>query len=137
MDMTITFPGGKRVDAAFDGFVVETDQPPSGGGEGSAPAPFSLFLASIGTCAGIYVLGFCQARNIPTDGVRLVQHNEWDPASHRLARVRLDIELPASFPEKYREAVRRAAESCAVKKAIANPPELVVESKLVGSAAAA
>ena len=30
--------------------------------------------------------------------------------------VRLDIELPANFPEQYRAAVIRAAEQCAVKK---------------------
>ena len=32
----------------------------SGGGQGSAPTPFATFLASMGTCAGIYVLGFCK-----------------------------------------------------------------------------
>ena len=52
MEMVISFPGGKRVDAEFGGMVIQTDQPPQGGGEGSAPTPFALFLASMGTCAG-------------------------------------------------------------------------------------
>ena len=34
----------------------------------------------------------------------------------------LDIELPAGFPERYREAVIRAAEQCAVKKHFERPP---------------
>ena len=67
-EFVIDFPGGARVDAHFGPYTVKTDQPPSGGGQGSAPAPFSLFLASIGTCAGIYVLGFCRQRGLPTDG---------------------------------------------------------------------
>ena len=46
--MTVSFPGGKRVDAEYGGFTIRTDQPPQGGGEGSAPPPFDLFLASIG-----------------------------------------------------------------------------------------
>jgi putative redox protein len=129
MEINVGFPGGKRVDASFNGFVVKTDQPREDGGDGSAPAPFAYFLASIATCAGIYVLGFCQARSLATEGISLTQTMEWDEATHRLARVNIDIHVPSSFPEKYREQLRRAAESCAVKKAIFSPPEFVVTTK--------
>ncbi len=130
MEMKISFPGGKRVNAEFLGFTIKTDQMPAGGGDGSAPEPFMTFLASIGTCAGIYVLGFCQARGIPTEGITLTQRNEWDPATHRLARVHLEVNVPPSFPEKYRQAVAKAAEACAVKKAIQQPPEFRVETRV-------
>lgn len=128
MKIDITFPGGKKVNAELGRHTVATDQPVEAGGDGSAPAPFEVFLASIGTCAGIYVLGFCQARGISAEGIRLTQHNDWDPVTGRLARVRLDIDLPASFPAKYADAVRRSAELCAVKKTIQNPPEFVVRT---------
>ena len=126
MDIKITFPGGKRVDAEFGDLRVQTDQPVEQGGAGTAPAPFDLFLASLATCAGLYVLGFCQARGIPIDGVQVVQHNRFDPASHRLEGVELELALPPSFPAKYREAVARAAESCKVKKALMSPPAVSV-----------
>ena len=71
MEMIIDFPGGARVDAHFGQYTVNTDQPPQGGGDGSAPTPFALFLSSMGTCAGIYVLGFCRQRGLSTDGIRL------------------------------------------------------------------
>jgi len=100
MDLTISFPGGKRVDAAFGPHVVHTDQPASGGGEDSAPAPFDLFLASLATCAGIYVLGFCQARGISTEGITLVQRDVTDPVTKHLDTVHLEIRLPESFPAK-------------------------------------
>ncbi len=130
MKINVSFPGGKRVDASFNGFVVKTDQAKENGGEGSAPEPFSYFLASLATCAGIFVLGFCQARHIPTDGIRVTERAEWDEQAHRLSKVTIDIEVPPGFPEKYREPVRRAAEGCSVKKAIFDPPELVVETKV-------
>jgi len=76
----IDFPGGARVDAHFGNFVIPTDQPRSGGGEGSAPTPFVTFLSTIGTCAGIYVLGFCRQRGLPTEGIRLVQQMRMDRA---------------------------------------------------------
>ena len=122
MEMVIDFPGGARVDAHFGGFTVPTDQPPAGGGEGSAPTPFLTFLSTIGTCAGIYVLGFCRQRGLPTDGLHIVQTTEPDPATGLVGRVRLEIHVPEGFPEKYREALVRAAEQCAVKKHLERPP---------------
>jgi ribosomal protein S12 methylthiotransferase accessory factor len=123
MEMVIDFPGGKRVDAHFGSYTVMTDQPPAGGGDGSAPTPFATFLASIGTCAGIYVLGFCQQRGIPTDGIRIVQRMHNDPMNHgMLGRIELEIQLPPDFPEKYRQSLIRVAEQCAVKKHLEKPP---------------
>jgi len=119
MDIEVTFPGGKRVDAQVGPFVVATDQPPELGGAGSAPAPYELFLASLATCAGIYALGFCQARNLPTEGLRLVQRHEMDPETKLVNRVRMELTLPDGFPEKYRPAIQKAVESCKVKKTIA------------------
>ncbi len=126
MDFEITFPGGARVDARYGEKIVQTDQPPDGGGNGSAPSPFALFLASIGTCAGIYALNFCRQRNIPTEDMRLIQRHETDPSNGMIRRVQIDIELPPDFPQQYLEALVRAADICAVKKHLANPPEIQV-----------
>ena len=132
MEMIIDFPGGARVDAHFGGFVVPTDQPPQGGGESSAPTPFATFLSTIGTCAGIYVLGFCRQRGIPTDGIRLVQRIKSDRMTGLVRDVQVTIELPEGFPAKYADAVVRAAEQCAVKKHFEQPPTIRVESVLAG-----
>lgn len=129
MEMEISFPGGARVDASFGAYTVQTDQPPAGGGEGSAPTPFALFLASFGTCAGIYVLGFLRQRGLPTEGVRLIQRATRNPASGMTERVEIEILLPRDFPEKYRDAVVRAAEQCAVKKHLETPPAIVVSAR--------
>jgi putative redox protein len=128
MELIIDFPGGARVDAHVGPYTVHTDQPPHSGGAGSAPTPFATFLASVGTCAGIYVLGFCQRRGIPTDGLRLIQHVETEPTTGMVRTIRLDIELPDGFPERYREAVIRAAEQCAVKKHFEHPPAFEIRT---------
>ena len=127
MEMIIDFPGGSRVDAHFGSFTVKTDQPPVA----SAPSPFATFLASIGTCAGIYVLGFCQQRNLPTEGIRLVERIHTDPTTGMVGKIELEIQLPATFPEKYRAAVIKSAEMCAVKKAIEYPPKFEVTTTMV------
>jgi ribosomal protein S12 methylthiotransferase accessory factor len=126
MEMMIDFPGGARVDAHFGPYTVSTDQPPQGGGEGSAPTPFATFLASLGTCAGIYVLGFCRQRGISPEGIHITQRMETNPFTGMVNKVHLDIHLPEGFPERYTEAVIRSAEQCAVKKHFENPPAFEV-----------
>ncbi len=132
MEMVIDFPGGARVDAHFGPFTVMTDQSPRGGGEGSAPEPFALFLASLGTCAGIYVLNFCRQRGLATDGLRLVQRMSADPTTGKLAGVDLEIQLPEGFPKKYHDAVIRSASQCAVKRLLENPPAIQVRTTQAG-----
>jgi len=132
-DMVVRLEGKARVIAEFHGVEIQTDQRPEAGGEGTAPEPFTLFLASIGTCAGIYVMKFCQTRNLPTDGIRIRERFHPDPADpRRIGRIDLDIELPPGFPEKYHEAVVRSADLCAVKKALQNPPEFQVRAVAAG-----
>ena len=131
MEMIVDFPGGARVDAHFGSYTVKTDQPPMGGGEGSAPTPFLTFLASLGTCAGIYVLGFCRNRGLPTDGIRIVQRIHTNSMNGMVENVELEIQVPPTFPEKYYPALVRSAEQCAVKKAMENPPVFDVHTAVV------
>ncbi|MBZ5638374.1 MAG: OsmC family protein [Acidobacteriia bacterium] len=122
MEMAIEFPGGDRVDACFDGLEIVTSQ------DGSAPSPFDLFLASIGTCAGIYVARFCRQRGISTQGLRIRQRVAANPASGMVDRIDLEIQLPPGFPEQYREAAIRSANLCAVKKHLEHPPRIEVRA---------
>ncbi len=130
MEMLIDFPGGARVDAHFGSFTVRTDQPPAA----TAPTPFATFLASIGTCAGIYVLGFCQQRGLPTEGIRIIQRMHSNPFSGMVEKIDLEIQVPPTFPEKYRPSLIRSAELCAVKKHFENPPQIDVTTKEVATA---
>jgi ribosomal protein S12 methylthiotransferase accessory factor len=124
--MEITFDGGKVITAHLNGHEIRTDQPLDNGGGNTAPAPFDLFLASIGTCAGIYVKSFCDRRQIPTDGIKIIQSVEFDEVKKVPGVISLNIQLPGGFPEKYREAVINAAELCLVKKTISSQPEFKV-----------
>ena len=130
MEMVIDFPGGARVDAHFGPYTVPTDQPPMGGGAGSAPTPFAVFLSSIGTCAGIYVLGFCNQRNLPTDGIRIIQRIDSNRLTGLVDTIDLEIQVPPSFPEKYYQALVRSAEQCKVKQTLENPPKFNVYTQV-------
>ena len=123
----VEFPGGKKVDARVGNFLIQTDQSVKAGGEASAPEPFDHFLASIATCAGIYALGFCRSRDLPTDGLDLSMVCEGDTNRKMFTRMSLQLTLPRGFPEKYRAGITRAMELCTVKRHISDAPELSVE----------
>jgi ribosomal protein S12 methylthiotransferase accessory factor len=136
MEMIVDFPGGDRVDAHFGPYTVMTDQPSPSGEAGSAPTPFSLFLASIATCAGIYVLGFCRQRNLPTEGLRIIQRDQHNPLNGMVESVDIEIQTPPGFPEKYLPSLIRSAELCMVKKHIETPPVFKVYTQTVSAAEA-
>ena len=131
MEMIIDFPGGSRVDAHFGNFTVATDQPPVA----SAPTPFAIFLASIGTCAGIYVLGFCRQRGLPADGIHIVERVHSNPYNGMVEKIDLEIQVPPTFPEKYRDSLVRTAELCAVKKHLENPPKFEITTQVAAAVA--
>jgi putative redox protein len=127
MEMIIDFPGASRVDAHFGSFTVATDQPPAS----SAPSPLEVFLSSIGTCAGVYILGFCRQRNLPTKGIRIVERIIHSPATGMVEKIGLEIQVPVGFPEKYRDSLIRSADLCAVKKHLEKPPKFEITTKVV------
>ena len=124
--MEIIFEGGKVVTAHSHGHIIRTDQPLDSGGENSAPSPYELFLASIGTCAGIYVKSFCDNRQLSTDGIKIIQSYEWNKETGLPSKISLDIKLPEGFPEKYKASLIHVADLCKVKKTMANPPEFEI-----------
>jgi uncharacterized OsmC-like protein len=121
-DIKIVFPGGKRVDAEYKGFVIKTDQPAYAGGEGTAPAPFDLFLSSIATCVGFYVLAFCENRGYRIDQTSVVMHVSKNREKKMIDKIIFDIHLPPEFPDKYTKALKRSVDKCSVKAHMVDTP---------------
>ena len=130
MKYNINFAGNKKVNAHFRGFTLKSDQPVADGGDNSAPSPLEIFLASIGMCAGFYIAVFCQSRSIPTDNIIMTQNVMRNDKTHRVEKMNIDIVLPPNFPEKYKSAIVKAAQSCSVKKFLDAPPEIQIAIKV-------
>ena len=132
MEMNVNFPGGKKVNATYKGFTIETDQTKEEGGGGSAPEPYSLFLASIGTCAGVYVVYFCQERGIDTSNIKMKLQFERNEKKHLTEAVHIHIDLPPEFPPKYKAAIVKTAGLCSVKRNILDPPQFTISAEIRG-----
>ncbi|HOW89005.1 MAG TPA: OsmC family protein [Elusimicrobiales bacterium] len=124
--MQITFGGNKKINASVHGFEIRTDQPAAAGGDGSAPTPFDLFLASLGTCAGIFAVGFLQSRKLSTEGFKIDMSFEWDEGAHLIRKVGMKVTLPENFPPQYKAALIKSMELCTVKRHLAEPPRFEI-----------
>ena len=120
MELRVRLQGGDRVAVEVGPHTVVTDQ------DGSAPSPFALFLASIGACAGFYVARFCAQRGIAAEGIEIRQIQRVDEETKRVREIALEIDLPDTFPHRYRDAVLRAAATCTVKRHLEQPPRIAL-----------
>ena len=131
MKMEMVFSGGLSVAARFKGHEVLTDQPVRVGGDDKGPAPFDLFLASIGTCMAFYALQFCRMRQIDTEGLEVSLETRRNRDTGMVERIDVDLGLPPDFPDKYVSAVVRSMNQCAVKRHMQDPPEFQVAPRIV------
>ncbi|WP_462151105.1 OsmC domain/YcaO domain-containing protein [Pseudoalteromonas xiamenensis] len=127
MEIKVNFLDNLRLEAKFDDFTVIADQPIRYKGDGSAPGPFDYFLASSALCAAYFVKVYCNAREIPTDGIRLSQNNIVDPENRYNQIFKIQVELPESISEKDREGIVRSIDRCTVKRVVQNGPEFQIE----------
>lgn len=129
LKLEVGFPGNLKVEAKIRNFSVMTDQPKSSGGDDSAPSPFEVFLASLGTCAGIYIKGFCVQRGLETENIKLIQEVNFDRKTGLIDEISMQIMVPADFPAQYHNALIKSAELCAVKRHLKESINFEIEVK--------
>jgi len=128
-ELKVVFGENYRVDVEYKGFTVKTDQPVRDGGDGTAPAPFDLFLVSLAACAGYYALAFCKERHIPLQGLDVTMTTERGEVSKMIDKITIAVTPPAGFPEKYRNALVKSVDHCTVKAHILRPPQFEIVLK--------
>ncbi|MDP3534926.1 MAG: OsmC domain/YcaO domain-containing protein [Halomonas sp.] len=128
MEIKVNYLDNLRLEAKFDDFTVISDQPIRYKGDGSAPGPFDYFLASSAMCAAYFVKVYCNARDIPTENIRLSQNNIVDPEDRYKQIFKIQVELPEDISEKDRQGILRSIDRCTVKKVVQTGPEFQIET---------
>ncbi|MCB8888903.1 OsmC domain/YcaO domain-containing protein [Vreelandella malpeensis] len=127
MEIKVNYLDNLRQEAKFDDFSVIADQPIRYKGDGSAPGPFDYFLASSALCAAYFVKVYCNARDIPTENIRLSQNNIVDPEDRYKQIFKIQVELPEDISDKDRQGILRSIDRCTVKKVVQTGPEFQIE----------
>ena len=125
--ITTTYQGDMAFEAVLGNHRLLIDVPPSMGGRDRAPTPPELFVASLGSCVGAFVAGYCErtgldARDMTVD-VRFAKASE----PTRLTDLVVVVNLPHARCEAREEAIRRVAEHCPVHETIATMSDVRFE----------
>jgi putative redox protein len=105
---------------------VAVDQPQQAGGQDSAPMPLELVPTGLGTCVALFVQQFLVTRGLDATGLTVEVQTLGAANPHRIGRFEVAVKIPGGVPEKYREAVKRAAEGCTVHHTLTHQPEIAV-----------
>jgi putative redox protein len=124
MEVEVSFPSATRIQARSKDLTVEIGPPPDRGGDPGAYGPFDLLLCSLATCTGFQVLDFLQQRGFDAAGAGVRIEAERGEDSHLLERIAIQINVPAGFPDKYHDAIVRAAGLCFIKQQLGRCPEI-------------
>jgi len=127
MEIKVNYLDNLRLEALFDDFRVVADQPIRYKGDGSAPGPFDYFLASSALCAAYFVKVYCNARDIPTENIRLSQNNIVDPENRYNQTFKIQVELPEDISDRDRQGILRSIDRCTVKKVVQQGPSFEIE----------
>ena len=127
--MEVILQQGFLFKAACRGHELMTDQQTKEGGTDMAMTPAEVFIASLGTCIGVFAARFCQRHNLPTEGMKVLL--DWtvvkDPV--RIGSIKAEIHYPHNLAEAEKKGLLRMAEACFVHETILHKPEIVVELK--------
>ncbi|MCX5907033.1 MAG: OsmC family protein [Deltaproteobacteria bacterium] len=129
MKMEVNLEQGFLFKAICNKHEVITDQPEKEGGTDKAMTPAELFVASLGTCIGVFAVRFCKRHNLPTEGMKVSL--DWavvkDPV--RIGSIRVELHYPHQITEDERKGLLRMADACFVHETILHTPEISVELK--------
>lgn len=93
-------------------------------------SPFLLFLASSGMCAAYYAREFMQNRDMSVENVTIIETVLYNKETKMAENINIHVELPESFPIKYKNAIKSAIAGCTVKRHLAVPPSFEIETSL-------
>ncbi len=125
--MVVTHEGGLKFAAQLGSHRIIVDQPVRAGGQDAGPAPIALLGVSLGTCVALYVQQFCNARNLPYEGMRVEVESYGAQNPGRIGEFTVRVVLPQELPPKYAEMLEQVARSCPAHNTLVHGAEVNVE----------
>ena len=106
---------------------LRTDAPPDNRGLGEHFSPTDLMAASMGTCV-LTVMGIvARDRDIDMRGARAAVHKHMvDLPRRHIAKLTVEVTLPARLGDKERLVLERAGHACPVHNSLAPETEVVL-----------
>ena len=117
VNIGVRYAGNKKCDLVHpEGAKLRTDAPKDIGGDASAFSPTDLVAAGLASCILTTIAMYCERQGIDVSGASATveKHMSVPPAQRRIARLPVQVTLPASIPAEMRERVEKVGHTCPV-----------------------
>lgn len=121
VEITATYDGELRCSATHvpSATTLRTDAPLDNQGRGETFSPTDLVATALITCIATTLAIKAQSMNIPLNGMRLrVEKHMSTSSPRRIARLPVDLFLPAHPGEQERASLERSAHACPVHNSL-------------------
>ena len=71
-------------------------------------------------------------RGMSVEGVKIIQRMNYNQFTNQVNDIDIHVDLPASFPEKYKSAIVNVVNQCPVKQHLLEPPTFNVIPTIAG-----
>lgn len=129
--LKVEYQGGRKfqVTSGANSFVIDLPKEKGGGGEG--PNSTDVFISSLGSCVGVYIVFYCEKVGIDCSGMVIDIDYKMADNPRRVGEVDVKVSMSNAELGARKDAVLRTAQMCAVKNTFLNPPkiDIAIESK--------
>jgi len=125
--MDIAFEGKRSFKTVVRGHEIRMDLPANEGGDDTAPTPPELFVASLGTCIGVYATSYLRTANLNSEGVTIDIDWEFGPNKKKISKILISINVPNADLGQRKKALLAAAEKCLLHNTLREHPDINID----------
>ena len=128
MRVEVRYKTHLQFQAITRGHEILSDQPLDNGGDDAGMTAPEWFLASLGSCAGFYVVKYLQTRGLDTAGLSIdVSAQKTTDSPARLDDIEIRLSLPIVLDDHQQQGLRKAVDACIVHNTLMHTPKVTTQ----------
>lgn len=131
MKSNIIYTGNTIFKTKIRGHEIVMDLSEKLGGDNTAPTPTEFFMASLGSCAGLFAVRYLQTAKLNPEGLSIDLDWKFDRNKTRIERIQISVSVPNATLGRRKKALLMVVRKCIIHNTLKNYPdtEFVVNGK--------
>ncbi len=122
--LRVDYRGGMRFEIKARSHIMTVDLPKEKGGEDSGMHPPEVFMASLGSCIGVYIARYCQNAKLDSEGMSVGLEWSLSDDKTKISDIEVHIALPKADIGKRKNVVLEVARHCLIHNTILGQPQI-------------
>ena len=122
--LSVNYLDGRSFEASVRNHKFRIDLPLVAKGKDTGPTPPELFVASLASCIGMYLVFYCEKKKIDPTGIKI--ETNYEKTADRIEKISVEFSLPSAKSENERAEAMNWAKKCFVHNTIENKPEIKI-----------